>query len=118
MATEANAAPPDTWAIVDLMGHVRIAGRLTEEERFGVKMGRLDMPTAGGGFATRYFGGASVYSITIVSEEAARAVAVRNPEPVSPWEMPKQLPARAAEPYTRYANEDDDCGQDNEDTPL
>lgn len=35
----------DSWAIVELMGHVRLAGRLTEEERFGSKMGRLDIPT-------------------------------------------------------------------------
>lgn len=36
---------PDAWAIVELMGHVRIAGRLTEEEKFGSKMGRLDIPS-------------------------------------------------------------------------
>lgn len=29
----------DSWAIVELMGHVRIAGRITEEERFGAKLG-------------------------------------------------------------------------------
>lgn len=29
----------ETWAIVELMGHVKLAGRLTEEERFGTKMG-------------------------------------------------------------------------------
>ena len=34
----------ETWAIVELMGHVKLAGKLSEEERFGVKMGRLDIP--------------------------------------------------------------------------
>jgi hypothetical protein len=38
----------ETWAIVELMGHVRLAGRLTEEEKFGAKMGRLDIPAGHG----------------------------------------------------------------------
>lgn len=81
----------ETWAIVELMGHVRIAGLLTEEERFGVKMGRIDIPDGDGGvLTTQYFGGSSVYRITPVSEEAARAVAARNkPEPVHYYELPK-----------------------------
>lgn len=33
-----------TWGILELMGHVRMAGRITEEERFGAKMGRIDVP--------------------------------------------------------------------------
>jgi hypothetical protein len=36
----------DSWAILELMGHVRMAGRVTEEERFGAKMGRIDVPTS------------------------------------------------------------------------
>ena len=96
---------PDTWAIVELMGHVKLGGRLTEEERFGAKLGRLDIPNpTGEGFVTRFFGGASVYSITIVTEEAARVVAVRAPAPVSPWEMPKQP---AALPRARQREDDD-----------
>lgn len=34
----------DSWAVVELMGHVRMAGRVTEEEHFGGKMGRIDIP--------------------------------------------------------------------------
>ncbi len=34
----------ESWAVVELMGHVRMAGRVTEEERFGSKMGRIDIP--------------------------------------------------------------------------
>lgn len=117
------------WAIVELMGHVRLAGRLTEEEKFGTKMGRLDIPaevtcpTCGGsgngeistgpdpandpcagclgkgqvpGFVTQMFGGGSVYRITVVTEEVARHVAKgTSPEPVRPWDFPKQLAAKA-----------------------
>lgn len=78
----------DTWAIVELMGHVRIAGRVTEEEHFGAKLGRIDIPT-GDGFVTQFFGGSSVYRMTPCSEAAARGVAAANvPQPVHSWELP------------------------------
>ncbi len=105
---------PDTWAIVELMGHVRIAGRLTEEEKFGGKLGRLDIPTADGGFATQYFGASSVYRLTIVTEDVAREVAkLSPPRPVQPWEMPKQLTARQEQPRDEFGREDPD-----EDYPI
>lgn len=87
-----NADQP-TWAIVELMGHVRLAGRLSEEEKFGAKMGRLDIPTNDGQFVSQFFGGGSVYRITFVTEEVARHVAkTTQSTPVSPWDFPKQLP--------------------------
>lgn len=82
-----------TWAIVELMGHVRLAGRLTEEEKFGTKMGRLDIPLEDG-LVTQYFGGGSVYRITFVTEEVARHVAKSaTAAPVSTWDFPKRLAA-------------------------
>lgn len=87
----------ETWAIVELMGHVRIAGRVTEEEKFGGKLGRIDVPTADGGFVTQYFTATSVYRITVVAEDVAREVAKNSqPQPVHSWEFPKQLMAPVA----------------------
>ncbi len=77
----------EQWAIVELMGHVRLAGKVTEEERFGAKLGRIDIPKEAG-FYTQYFGGSSVYRVTPVTEDIARAVAKSVPEPVSRWELP------------------------------
>lgn len=56
----------ETWAVVELMGHVRLAGRLTEENLFGSALGRIDIPVGDGTdeFITQYFGGGSVYRIT------------------------------------------------------
>lgn len=83
-----------SWAIVELMGHVRLAGRISEVEKFGTKLGRIDVPVDGGPAITQYFSGSSVYRITPVTEAVARQVALRNkPEPVSPWDFPKQLAA-------------------------
>lgn len=101
-----SEAKEEVWAVVELMGHVRIGGRLTEEEKFGAKLGRLDIPTEGDGFVTQYFGGGSVYRITLVDEAAARAVAKHaQPAPVHAWELPKQLPAPI--PHAEYDPNDD-----------
>ncbi len=101
----------EVWAIVELMGHVKLAGKLTEEEKFGVKMGRLDIAD-GDAFVTQLFGGASVYRITIVTEEVARQVnRSTSPAPVSPWDFPKQL----AHAEKVYHNVCPDCGMDDDD---
>jgi hypothetical protein len=52
----AEAAPE--YAVVELMGHVRHVGRLTEVDRFGSKMGRIDIPKGGkfeDGFTSVFF---------------------------------------------------------------
>lgn len=109
----------DSWAVVELMGHVRMAGRVTEEERFGCKMGRCDVPGEDDSFTSVYFTGSSVYRMTPCSEEAARAVARRaQPEPVHQWELPK--PVDAAKPSQPYSDSftaqfDDDDQDDSRD---
>ena len=80
----------EAWAVVELMGHVKVAGLVTEEERFGVKMGRIDIPMKDGGMTTQYFGGGSVYRMTPTTEEVARTIATNNqPAPIHSWELPK-----------------------------
>jgi hypothetical protein len=108
----------ESWAVLELMGHVRTAGRITEEQRFGAVLGRCDVPQDDGSFVTVYFGGSSVYRLTPCSEEAARAVALRNkPEPVHQWEMPQpKLPAPQPPRVPDDEDEDDeDYDRDNED---
>lgn len=114
-----STAPFESWAIVELMGHVRMAGRVTEEERFGAKLGRIDIPKddpAGVGFSTVYFGGGSVYRLTPCTEEVARSVARRNqPEPIHRWELPgpPKEPAQDAE----YAHSDDSEDMHDQEEP-
>lgn len=83
------------WAILELMGHVKLAGYVTEEELFGDKIGRIDIPGEEGFSVTQYFGGRTIYRLIPVSEEIARAFAVRNqPRPVHMFEL--QFPGRAS----------------------
>ena len=79
----------DEWAIVELFGHIRTAGRISEVERFGGRLMRLDVPGDDGGFAaTQYLGNAALYRVTVTTEEIARQVArLGRPEPVQRWEL-------------------------------
>src|ERR1051326_8782310 len=83
----------EQWAIVELMGHVRMAGKVSEVEQLGSKMGRIDIPKEDGGFFTQFFSGSSIYRMTPCTEDAARSVAKHcQPQPVHAWELPKRLP--------------------------
>lgn len=113
----------ESWAVLELLGHVRTAGKVSETEMFGTKMGRIDVPV-GDGFVTQFFSGQSVYRLTPCGEAEARAVASDNqPRPVHPWEVSKMLPANdpAAEGPARsnYPDEDDDPDfDDGGDEPM
>jgi hypothetical protein len=94
---------PERWAIVALMGHRQVAGRISEELVAGTPMLRLDIPLADDTWSTRLFGGAAIYEITYVDEPVARAVAARDPaHPISIWSaqnlglLPKSDPPPAA----------------------
>lgn len=77
------------WVILELMGHRRLGGYLTEQEMAGGKFLRIDVPTGGGEEATQFYSPSAVYCITPTSVETARAVALRNrPAPVAQWELP------------------------------
>ena len=129
----------ETWAICELMGHVKLAGKLTEEEHFGAKMGRVDVPRnhvhncpnckggktgapcplcGGGQVTTIFFGGGSVYRITPVSEEVARQVSKSlSADPISAWDYPEDLKqaARQAKAITTApasVYDDDDFDDD------
>ena len=62
------------WAIVELMGHKRLAGHVREVQQYGVTMMRLDALVDGGErLETNDVGGSAIYRIQHCSEEKARA---------------------------------------------
>ena len=111
----AEATRFDEWAVVELLGHRKLAGRVREETLFGTALLRLDVPTGADGpdgFVTQFYGGGSIYCITPTDEAMARAFAARNqPEPVHRYELP---PASAEEAESRhieaevYADDEDE----------
>lgn len=79
--TPLDAGPVDSiWACVEIFGHRRHYGRISEVEKFGTKMLRVDVPAAEGApllghdeqFETFLYGGGSIFSMTPMTEEAAR----------------------------------------------
>lgn len=96
--------PPDDggweYGIVEVFGHRRHVGRVREEERFGTKMLRIDIPMKGDpathGWTTHYYGGGSIFSFSLTDE----ASALRANKPYEP-------PARYS-----LAAPDDDFGAD------
>ncbi len=64
------------WAIVEIFGHSRYAGTVSEHTIGGCSFVRVDVPEVEGEPAfTKLFGNAAIYSITPVSEAIARVVA-------------------------------------------
>jgi hypothetical protein len=83
------------WAIVELMGHRRLAGHVTEEEHFGTAMLRLDVHglDAAAPVVTQLYGGSSVYCLTPTTEDIARKLGERlRPAPVSRYELEPPRP--------------------------
>jgi hypothetical protein len=82
------------WAIVELMGHRRLAGQVRQVEQYGSSMLRLDVPGKDGPTATQFYSSAAIYCVTPTTEEIARALAAREqPTPVYQWELGRMLPA-------------------------
>lgn len=63
------------WVILELMGHRRLAGHVTETTVAGAPMLRIDIPRGERETLTQFYGGSAIYCITPCSEELARRVA-------------------------------------------
>lgn len=110
MAEELNQATAETdgweWAIVEIFGHRRHAGRTREEERFGAKLLRVDVPNKGApaehGWTTHYYGGSSIFSFTPTDEASALRIN-------KPYEAPSRY---LAPPDDADDHDDDENGDD------
>jgi hypothetical protein len=99
------------WVILELMGHRRLAGFLSEQAIGGASFLRIDVPAPDGkgNTATQFYTGSAVYCITPVTEELARKVAANaQPAPVTQWDI--QSPALPAPRPSRdeFEPEDDE----------
>jgi hypothetical protein len=65
------------WAIVELMGHAKTAGRVSIAGNLGGLL-RVDVPQ-GETYRTEFYGIPAIYGIRMVSEEIARACVPENP---------------------------------------
>ena len=98
------------WALVELFGHSRIAGLVTEQAIGGCSFLRVDVPAIDSEPAfTKCYGNGAIYGMTFVTEEVARAAAKSyRVAPVTAYEIPElrqlRLPPHAIdgdEPWER-----------------
>ena len=94
----------DTYALVELFGHQKIVGKVTESVIAGGAFLRVDVPASNGAAAfTRFYGPGAVYSINPISEEIARGLIVQyRHEPVSRFELPQIAEKVQDDPGTGY----------------
>ena len=69
----------ETWAILELMGHRRLAGLITEREIAGQNFLQITVPEneQTKQQVTQFYSASAVYCITPTTEETARAVAAQ-----------------------------------------
>lgn len=110
----------EEWAILELMGHRRLAGLVREHTIGSGSFIRIDVFVEGEkAIATQFYNPSAVYCMTPVSEELARQIAKRDqPAPVSRWEIPAPPERRVEEPANTTLRRcrvcgctDDDCSQ-------
>jgi hypothetical protein len=108
-AASPTPAPEDdgwTWAIVEVFGHRRHVGRSREEEKFGSKLCRIDVPKLGPGpdeitWSSHFYGGSAIFSFTPTDERTVMKYAERAYTP--------------AIPFRDHGDDDDDHDGDSDD---
>lgn len=107
----------DSWALVELFGHQRIVGKVTEATLAGGAFLRVDVPEQGPQQPafTRFYGPSAIYSLNPVTEEIARGLLIhyRN-EPVSRFDLP-QIADKVQEPVSDSNSEEDSSWDDQDD---
>ena len=89
-----DAEPFEQWAILEVMGHRRLAGKVSEA-KFPAGYIRIDVPAVGEEPAfTSFYNRDSVFALHPTSEEAARAVANQcRGEPIQRYEVRELIEA-------------------------
>lgn len=103
------------WCIVELLGHRRVAGLVSEASVGGCSLLRVDVPECPERAAmTQYYGPGAIYCMTPVTEVQARAAArAFAPLPVSRWELAQCLPPPGAD--GAEAGDEDDFPDEDDD---
>ncbi len=89
------------WAIVELFGHQRIAGRIGEHSMGGCSFVRVDVPAIAQGEGrpdipalTKLYGNGAIYAISFVDEAMALLTATSlKVQPINAWELREALGA-------------------------
>ncbi len=96
------------WAIVEIMGHKRYAGLVSEQVVGGASFIRIDVPLTDQLGFTKLFGSQAIYGITPVTKEAALGAAYKlREQPMSEWDLPDEWRQAISQGQLSYDGDDD-----------
>jgi hypothetical protein len=86
---DSEPKPFDEWAILELFGHQRLAGRVTNAQVGGASFVRVDVPNPLGQIKlTKFLNPTAIYSITPCTESVATAAAMNiDASPISRFDL-------------------------------
>ena len=99
----------NSWALVELFGHQRIAGLVSEQQIAGAGFVRVDVPAVNGIPAyTKLYYPSAIYGITPCGEqEARRAAEYMHERPIQPYMIAATTPVDDDEIGGRSSTPDD-----------
>ena len=88
----------EMWALVELFGHNRVAGKVTEAEIGGGALIRVDVPAVKDKEPlTKYYNVKAIYGITPVDEATARRMAESiDAAPINAYSLEREVERRKA----------------------
>lgn len=103
----------EQWCILEIMGHNRYAGLVSEQSLGGSSFVRIDVPECNGQAAfSKLFGAGSIYCITPVTEEVARMTAEGlRQTPLQVYDFPAEVRERLQRPAISQRRLYDDEGE-------
>lgn len=90
-----ESQPFDAWGMLELFGHQKLAGRLTEQSIGGCHFIRIDVPEVESlPEYTRLFTQGAIYGVTITTEGVARKLAANlRAAPIKAYDIAAPAPA-------------------------
>lgn len=88
----------ELWALVELFGHSRVAGLVTEAEIGGGALIRVEVPAVKGRDPlTKYYNVKAIYGLTPVTKETATRMAESiNAAPINSYSLDREIDRRKA----------------------
>lgn len=86
----------EMWALVELFGHNRVAGKVTEAEIGGGSLIRVDVPSVKNQQPiTKYYNVKAIYGITPVDEATAKRIAESiDAAPINSYSIEREIERR------------------------
>lgn len=115
------------WAILEIMGHKKLAGFCRTVERFGARLleittPQVETPSGTRGASTHLFGPSAIFCLTWTTEESARRVSEHfHYDPIQRWELPEIARREDGErplSIAQYGRVQDDRDDDEDYVPF